>query len=162
MKEKTFKFEVSLKNLLLGILSGVLIFLGLYLYISVLNGRINITSDTPRHDRGLYIIASWLLVCLPCLLLAPNKNGVILAICLAAGLYLSFAVTAGTFMVFDASSFIDVSIAIKILIIPIIFIIIIIVLLYNAVAGQEFFRSVIFSGTLLGFGAIGWVTGMLM
>ncbi|MFX0188743.1 MAG: hypothetical protein ACFE8A_13515 [Candidatus Hodarchaeota archaeon] len=163
MSEKSFKFEINLKNLSLGIVSGIIIFLGLYLYILVINGRLNFeNSPAPRHERGLYIIVSWILICLPALILAPNKSGIILAIALAVGLYLSFAVTVGTFMIFDASSFIDISIAIKILIIPIIFIIIIIVLLYNAVAGQEFFRSVIFSGTLLGFGALGWYTGMLM
>lgn len=162
MEEKSFKFEVNLKNLSLGVVSGIIIFLGLYLYILIINGRLNFTGPAPRHERGAYIIVSWILICLPAIILSPNKSGIILAIALAVGLYLSFAVTVGTFMIFDASAFIDISIAIKILIIPIIFIIIIIVLLYNAVAGQEFFRSVIFAGTLLGFGALGWYTGMLV
>jgi len=162
MKEKTFVFKVNLKNLAIGLISALMIAIGLFLYVSILNGRISFeNSPWPRQDRGILIIVAWVLICGSFLVLSPNKNGLIPALSIFLGLYLSFVYTTGSYIIFDASDWIDIAVAAKIIIPPAIFIMIVVVLVYNAVSGQEFFRSVIFGGVVMGFLILGMYTGVL-
>ena len=162
MPEKGLKFEISIKNIFLGLLSAGMIAMGLFLYTSILNGRLSFeNSPYPRQDRGILIILSWIFITIPFLILEPNKTGFAPAIGVFLALYLSFAYSTGSFMVFDASAFIDIAVAAKILIAPLFFVVILGVLLYNAVSGEHFFRSVIFGVVAIGFLGIGSFMGII-
>ena len=157
-KRRKFVFKVSLGGLLIGLLAALMISTGLFLFSSVISGRLSFAnSPYPRQDRAFFVILSWVLVSAPFLILAPNKYGITTSLGMFVGLYIAFAYTTGSLMVFSATGemFIEIAVGMKILIAPIFFIVILVVLLYNAVSGQEFFRSVIFGAVALGFLAIG-------
>jgi len=161
MPKKTFVLEVNPKNLILGGLSAIMIAVGLFIFTSIMSGRWSFeNSPYPRQDRGVILLLSWSLVCIPFLILAPNKNGLVPALGVFLGLYLSCAYMSGTLMVFDFNP-VDISVATKILVPPIFFIVILVVLLYNYASGQEFFKSVIFGGFAVGFLIIGSLVGIL-
>ena len=162
-KQKGFVFRVSLFGLLIGLLSAVMIAIGLFLFSSVISGRISfVDSPYPRQDRAVWVLLSWCLISAPFLILAPNRHGITSSLGMFLGLYLSFAYTTGSIYVFDSTDFMIISQGIKTLIAPIYFIVVLIVLLYNAVSGQEFFRSAIFGGVAIGFLAIGAYMGILV
>lgn len=161
-KQKGLVFRVSLLGLLLGLLASAMIAMGLFLFSSIVSGRISFAdSPYPRQDRAILVLLSWVLVSAPFLILAPNRVGLTSSLGVFLGLYLSFAYTTGSIYVFDSTAFVEVAVGMKILIAPIFFIVVLVVLLYNAVSGQEFFRSVIFGGVAIGFLALGAFMGIL-
>ena len=136
----------------------------LFLFASITSGRLSfIDSPFPRQDRAILVLLSWILISAPFLILAPNKHGLITSLGMFLALYMSFAYATGSIMVFSTTGemFVEIAVAMKILIAPIYFVVILIVLLYNAVSGQEFFRSVIFGGCAIGFLALGAFMGIL-
>ncbi len=161
-KQRGLVFRVSLSGLLIGLLCSAMIALGLFLFSSVISGRLSfVDSPYPRQDRAILVLLSWILVSAPFLILAPNKHGITSSLGVFLGLYLSFAYTTGSIYVFDSTAFVEVAVGMKILIAPIFFIVVLVVLLYNAVSGQEFFRSVIFGAVAIGFLALGAFMGIL-
>ncbi len=159
-KQKGLVFEVNLRGLFIGLLSAVIGATGLFLFMSILTGRLNFAdSPYPRQDRAILILLSWIFIAMPFLIIAPNKHGITTSLAVFLALYMSFAYATGSVMVFSATGemVMEVSYAIKMLIAPVYFIVILIVLLYNSVSGQEFFRSVIFGAVAIGFLAIGFI-----
>ena len=120
-----------------------------------------VDSPYPRQDRAVLVILSWILICAPFLILAPNRHGITSSLGMFLALYLSFAYTTGSVYVFDSTAFMEVAVGMKILIAPIYFCVVLVVLLYNAVSGQEFFRSVIFGGVAIGFLVLGAFMGIV-
>lgn len=162
-KQKGLVFRVSLSGLLIGLLCSAMIAIGLFLFSSVISGRISfVDSPYPRQDRAILVLLSWVLVSAPFLVLAPNKHGMTSSLGVFLGLYLSFAYTTGSIYVFDSTDFMIIAVSMKVLIAPIYFIVVLIVLLYNAVSGQEFFRSAIFGAVAIGFLAVGAYMGILV
>ena len=165
MAKKGLVFRVSLHGLLIGLLCALISALGLFLFMSVITGRISfVDSPYPRQDRAILLLLSWVFISAPFLILAPNRYGMTSSLGMFLGLYLSVAYTTGNMMIFSATGemIVEIAVAMKILIAPIYFIVVLVVLLYNAVSGQEFFRSVIFGGVAIGFLAIGaYVPGIL-
>lgn len=155
-KQKGLVFKVSLSGLFLGLLAGAMVIVGLYIFSSIITGRLSfIDSPYPRQDRAFYVLLSWVLISAPFLLLAPNKTGLSSSLGVFVALYMGFAYTTGSVMVFDSTQFMEIAVGLKILIAPVYFVVVLVVLLYNSVSGQEFFRSVIFGGVAIGFLAAG-------
>ncbi len=162
-KQEGFVFRVSLRGLLIGLFSAIIVAVGLYLFMSVITERISFSnSPYPRQDRAVVVLLSWCLISLPFLILAPNKVGITSSLSMFLVLYMGFAVSTGSIYVFDSSQFMDIAVSMKVLIAPIYFIVVLVVLLYNAVSGQEFFRSAIFGGVAIGFLALGAYMGILV
>lgn len=161
-KQKGLVFKVSLSGLLLGLLAGIMVILGLYLFISIISGRLSfVDSPYPRQDRAILVLLSWCLISAPFLFLAPNKTGLTSTLGVFIALYMGFAYSTGSIYVFDSTQFMEIAVGLKILIAPIYFVVVLVVLLYNAVSGQEFFRSVIFGGVAIGFLAGGALLGII-
>ena len=155
-------FRFSLRGLLIGLSAAVMVMMGLYLFAAIITERLSfVDSPYPRQDRGILVLLSWFFISFPFLLLAPNKHGLTSALGVFIGLYIGFVCTTGSILVFDSTVFMEVAVGLKILIAPIYFIVVLLVLLYNAVSGQEFFRSVIFGAFAIGFLALGAFTGIL-
>ena len=164
-KQKGLVFEVSLKGLFVGAVSAVMAAMGLFLFMSILTGRLSfVESPYPRQDRAILLVLSWVFISLPFLILAPNKIGLTSSLGMFVGLYLSVAYITGNIMIFSATGemIMEIAIAMKLLIAPMYFVVVLVVLLYNSVSGQEFFRSVIFGGIAIGFLAAGsYIPGIL-
>jgi len=157
-KGKGLVIKVSLGGLLVGSVAAVMASVGLFLFMSILTERLSfVNSPYPRQDRAILMLLSWFLISVPFLLLAPNRTGITSSLAVFMGLYMSVAYITGSVMVFSTTGdmVIEIAVAMKILIAPMYFIVILVVLLYNAVSGQEFFRSVIFGAIAIGFLAIG-------
>lgn len=159
---KTFTFKVNGKNLAIGLLSFLMFSLGLYLFLSVIAGKITWTENV-RFNRGLYIILAWILIAGSFVVVAPNKNGLTLALPVFIGLYLSCAFYTGSMIIFDASAtdWIEIAYAARILVPVAFFVCILVMLIYNYASGQEFFKTIIFGGTAIAFLLIGIYTGIL-
>jgi len=156
------KFEINLKNLSLGLLALFMFACGLYVFMSVMTGKF-IFVDNPRQNRAIFIIISWILIAGSFVVVAPNKSGLTIAIPLLIGLYLSCAFYLGTFMVFSVAGteWIEIAIAAGRLIPTMFFFILIVMLVYNAVSGQEFFRTLIFGAAGIALIAIGIFLNLL-
>ena len=157
-KQERFVFRVSLRELIIRLLASLIASMGLFLFMSILTGRISFADRPyPRQDRAILLLLSWIFIASPFLIIAPNKQGLTSSLAVFIGLYMSVAYITGSVMVFSATGemIMELSIAVKMLISPIYFIVVLVVLLYNSVSGQEFFRSVIFSGVAIGFLVIG-------
>ena len=161
-QSKGFVFRVSLRGIMIGLLSAITMAVGLYIFMSIITERINFSnSPYPRQDRAILVLLSWCLMCAPFLILAPNKTGITSSLFMFAVLYMSFAVNTGSIYVFDSTAFTEIAVGMKVLIAPVYFIVVLVVLLYNAVSGQEFFRSAIFGGFAIGFLALGAFMGIV-
>lgn len=161
-KQKGLVFRVSLVGLLIGLLCTVIFIAGIYVFTSIITERISfIGSPYPRQDRAIVVLLAWVLICAPFLILAPNRYGITSSLGMFVALYLSFAVSTGSIYVFDSTQFMEIAVGLKILIAPIYFCVVLVVLLYNAVSGQEFFRSVIFGGVAIGFLVLGAFMGVI-
>lgn len=161
-KQKGLVFRVSLTGLTIGIVASAMVIMGLYLFASIITGRISfVDSPYPRQDRAILVLLSWFFISFPFFLLAPNKTGISSSLGVFIAMYLGFAYTTGSMMVFDSTAFMEVAVGLKIMIAPIYFVVVLVVLLYNAVSGQEFFRSVIFGGISIGFLAGGALLGII-
>ena len=161
-KEKGLVFEVSFQGLLIGLVTAIMVITGFFLFTSIITERLSfVNSPYPRQDRAIIVLLSWVLLSFPLLFLAPNKIGLTSALGVFSGLYLGFAAVTGSLMVFDSTDFVEIAVGLKILIAPIYFVVVLVVLLYNAVSGQEFFRSVIFGGVAIGLLAGGGLLGII-
>lgn len=153
-KKKGFRCEVSVQNLILGLVAAGLFLFGLYLFMIIITEQVSFSdSPYPRQNRGIFLIMSWLLMAIPFLILAPNRQGLLPAMGIFLGAYLSCVYATGTVMVFEFTStqMIDYAVAAKIITPVVCFIVIFVMLVYNAVSGQEFFRTVIFGGVAFMF-----------